>query len=123
RPEQLVITSLLGTNVADYLLTICVTTVLLRAACPTALAELYTTAICTPVVMVLGGIIPKDLFRRAADALMYPLSLPLTICHRLAVLSGAAWLLTGLSGKLIRRIESLKLGRDGEFARVVWRAR
>src|SRR5262249_41706027 len=115
RPEQLVITALLGTSVSEYILTICVTTMLLNAAVSSGLAELYTTAICTPAVLVLGGIIPKDLFRRAADTLMYPLSLPLTACHRAPVGLGIVHLMTALSHSLIRRIDPMKLTREEEL--------
>ena len=64
RPQDLVITTLLGTNVADYLATVCVTALLLRAAEAQNLAGIYATAILTPLILVFGGVMPKDWFQR-----------------------------------------------------------
>jgi CBS domain containing-hemolysin-like protein len=112
KPEQLVIAFLLGTNVADYVLTVSIAAWIQGSVGSAGMAEVWTTAICTPLVLVLGGIIPKDLFRRAADTLMYPLSLPLAICHKLAVASGIVFLMTALTHALIRRIDPVKLSRE-----------
>lgn len=105
RSDELVITTLLGTNVSDYVLTACLTALLLSAALSAGAAELYTTAIATPLVLVFGGIVPKDWFRRDADRLMLRLAGPLVIAHRLARWSGALWLLRAWTRWLIGRID------------------
>lgn len=115
KPEELVVSFLVGTNVADYILTVCVAAWIQKSVTAPGLAELYTTAVCTPLIMVLGGIIPKDLFRRVPDSLMYPLSIPVAVWHRLAVLSGLAFLLTSLSHALLRRIDPMKLRREDDL--------
>ncbi len=101
-PESLVATALLGTNVMDYLVAACVTAVLLRATVSSGGAELYATAICTPLVLVLGGIIPKDWFRRDSDRLMYRLAFPLQAALALVRITGLAALLNLLSRRLMR---------------------
>lgn len=105
RPEDLVITTLLGTNVADYLLTACVTAVLLRAAVSGGLAEVYTTAIATPLILVFGGIVPKDWFRRESNRLLLRLTWPLLLSLHAARATGLVWLLRGLTHALVRWID------------------
>ena len=115
RPQDLVITTLLGTNVADYLATVCVTALLLHLAVAEKLAELHATAIMTPLVLVIGGVMPKDWFRRESDRLMYPLALPLAWCRQAARWTGLLWLLGGLTRGLIRRIDPLRAEVDEEL--------
>jgi hypothetical protein len=38
----------------------------------------------TPLILVFGGVMPKDWFRRQADRLMYPMALPLSWCRHAA---------------------------------------
>ena len=115
RREDLVITTLLGTNVADYLLTVCVTVLLLRAVVSGSLAEFYATAIVTPIILVFGGVIPKDWFQRQSDRLMYPLALPLKWCWRVACWIGVVWLLRTLTRRLLHRIDPLRASAEEDL--------
>lgn len=115
KPEELVITALLGTNVADYLATVCLTALLLRLLQNPSLAEIYATAVLTPVILVFGGVIPKDWFRRESDRLMYLLALPLLWCRRLARATGLVWALGLLTRRLVRRIDPLRPGLEAEL--------
>ncbi len=64
-------TLLIGTNVANYLATVCVAYLLGRAfGVPAGASEIYTTAIVTPVIFVFGEVVPKTLYQRHADVLM-----------------------------------------------------
>lgn len=104
KPEQLVITTLLGTNVCDYVVTGCLTALLLRTAATPASVELYVTLIAAPVIMVFGGIIPKDWFRREADRLMVALGPLLAVALRITQATGMIWLLqiwTRLVGRIV----------------------
>ena len=105
RPQELIVTTLVGTNVADYLATVCVTAALLQFAAARDLAQIYATAILTPLILVFGGVIPKDWFQRQADRLMYPLALPLTWCRRAVRWIGLMWVLTRLTERLTRWID------------------
>jgi putative hemolysin len=115
RREDLVITTLLGTNVADYLLTVCVTALLLGVAVSGSLAEIYATAIVTPIILVFGGVIPKDWFQRQSDRLMYPLALPLKWCWRGACWIGVVWLLRTLTRRLLHGIDPLRASAEKDL--------
>ena len=104
-PRELLITTLVGTNIADYLATVCFTAFLLHLALPEEYAEVAATLILTPMILVFGGVVPKDWFQREADKLMYPLSEALTGCHRMVRWTGLMFLLDRLSKFLIRRID------------------
>ncbi len=72
----LLFTTLVGTNIANYLAPVCLTMVFLGSLDTASdlqrehLAELYTTLILTPGVFIFGEIVPKNLFQRNADRLM-----------------------------------------------------
>lgn len=93
RPDELVITVLVGTNLADYICSISLAALVMLAGAPPHLSDLYAAAIGTPLVLVFGGIIPKDIFQRHADRLMYALSGPLLACRQATRIVGASWLL------------------------------
>lgn len=105
RPEDLVIATLTGTNVADYLASAFAVALLVDLGAGGARAELYATALLTPLVLVFGGIIPKDWFRREADRLMYALAAPLDWTIRALRGSGLLWLLRSVTTALLRRVD------------------
>lgn len=104
RPEDLVILALLGTNIADYLATACVAALLLRAAVSAGMTEFYATAISTPLILVFGGIIPKDWFRRESNRLMARLSGVLWLALRAARATGIVALLRGVTHLVYRGV-------------------
>lgn len=106
RPEDIVIAILLGNTLADFIATTAITMLLTRPGGEGS-AELLTTLIMTPLVLIFGGIIPKDLFQREADRLMYTLSLPIYAGVRVGTWTGMIPLLRGLTRLVIRLI-----GRD-----------
>lgn len=115
RREDLVITTLIGTNVADYFATVCVTALILRSAISEELAEVYATAILTPLILVFGGVLPKDWFQREADHLMYVAVVPLGLLRRAAAGLGLIALLRGLTRGLTRWIDPARATRDEEL--------
>lgn len=102
--EGLITVTLIGTNIANYLTTTFTAMLLSRAAAgmTTAEIEIYTTVILTPVVLVFGEILPKNLFRISADRLMLRCGLPLQIGYSVArsigVLAALKWLSTRVIG-------------------------
>jgi CBS domain containing-hemolysin-like protein len=110
RPENLVITMLLGTNLADYFTTACVAALLLRAGTAANLTEVYATAIVTPLILVFGGIIPKDWFRREANRLLLHASWLVLVLVQAAQATGLVWLLRTLSHALVRRVDPQRAG-------------
>jgi len=105
RPEDMVISALVGTNVADYIATACMAALLLHAAVGEGLAALYATAIVTPLLLVFGGIIPKDLFRRESNRLLARLSGVLWIWLRLVRATGIVTVLRALPRAILRWLD------------------
>ncbi len=83
----LLFSTLVGTNIANYLAPVCLTMVFLGSIDADNdtqrehLAELYTTLILTPGVFIFGEIVPKSLFQRNADLLMSRVSSLLNVTH------------------------------------------
>jgi len=113
QPDRTVMTTLLGTNIMVYM----ATSLAARLLSFHDRAELLATFIMTPVIFVFGEMIPKDLFRRNADSLMYLLAGPLDAIRFLltpvtavlgGIVSAATWKLpreqrgTALSGAALR---------------------
>jgi len=72
RPDATMMTTLVGTNLMVYAATALATELLSTRPH----AEVLATVIMTPVIFVFGEMIPKDLFHRKADSLMYVLAGP-----------------------------------------------
>ncbi len=106
----LLFTTLLGTNLANYLAPICLTVLFLHTidsespAESEHLAELYTTLILTPIVFIFGEIVPKNLFQRDADRLMSRVSSVLRVTHRLFQWTGIIWVQRHISDFALRRL-------------------
>lgn len=115
RPENLVILALLGTNIGDYVATACITALLLRATPGEGLTEIYATAISTPLILVFGGIIPKDWFRRESNRLLSYLSGPLWAAWQVGQITGLVPILRGLTQQLFRWIGPTGAAPTTEF--------
>ena len=111
REEDLVITTLTGTNVADYLATAAVSAILLKLQVGAAMTEVYATVILTPLVLVFGGIMPKDLFQRRADQLVPRLAPVLRATRTLLGWLGLLFALRSIASLLLR---ALKVDRAAE---------
>lgn len=103
KPEDLVIAILLGNTLADFACTTAVTLLLTQPGLELP-GELLTTVIMTPLVLIFGGIIPKDWFQREADRWMYALSLPIYLAVRIGTGIGAIPLLRGATRLIVRWI-------------------
>ncbi|MDX1733606.1 MAG: hemolysin family protein [Halioglobus sp.] len=75
RPEVLLSTTLVGTNISLVLLTAIATTAAITAVGDSG--DLYATLVLIPITLILGEIVPKSVFQQQADELtpriMYPL--------------------------------------------------
>ncbi|MGE3181400.1 MAG: CNNM domain-containing protein [Phycisphaerae bacterium] len=120
RRDDLVTAALVGTNVADYIITVCLTLLLLQLAVPANRAELYATAILTPTILVFGGVLPKDFFRRNAESLMYRAVVPLQFVVALLGATGVLGLLRLVTRWLSRLIGGVTVRETGS---VLTRAR
>jgi CBS domain containing-hemolysin-like protein len=93
-------TTLLGTNLANYLTTVSLALLLTRQIrLSEHQVEVYTTLIVTPLLFVFGEVLPKNLFQRDADRLLYPVAAMLVAAKR--VFAPLVWALTMLSTRLL----------------------
>lgn len=90
----LLFTSLVGTNIANYMAPFCLTMVFAHTLDISnqvereRMAELYTTLILTPTVFIFGEIVPKNIFHLNADALMRRISSFIQVTHQLCRVMG-----------------------------------
>ncbi len=98
----LLLSMLVGTNLAHYLITSIVTYMLLSQVEAAHTAELSATLITAPVLLVFGELIPKNVFFYRADVLM-PLFAPvLYVFHKFFSWCGVVPLLKFVSGIFAR---------------------
>lgn len=95
--------TLVGTNVANYVTTLAVTYLFADLVGLSDIqAQLYTVVALTPVVFVLGEMVPKTLFQLHADRLLARGSRLLAFADRLLRLTGIVWVLTRLAERINR---------------------
>ncbi len=112
RQQETVLGILLGTNLANYLLTMCTTTVLMQlAGFHPNRVEVYTAVILSPVIFVFGDVVPKNWYQVEADRLMYHSARLLRGSVVLFRYMGILWLLhkmTRLGARLAGHDENLE---------------
>lgn len=91
KPELLLATTLLGTNLALIVFSVAVTMALLQSGGGEALAILMVT----PITLVLGEVVPKTLFQQHADTLVTKVVYPLRAASW--VLRPVVWLTSGFA--------------------------
>lgn len=96
--------TLLGTNLSNYLATVSMALLLARhIRLPAGQVEVYTTLIVTPLLFVFGEVLPKNLFQRDADRLLYGGAVALTAAKR--VFAPLVWAFTALSARLTAALD------------------
>ncbi|RIK68511.1 MAG: hypothetical protein DCC65_02635 [Planctomycetota bacterium] len=110
RPS-LLSTTLLGTNLANYLAPLSLTVLFIQAADAGltakqagARAELYTALILTPIIFIFGEIVPKNIFQRHADRLMPRVANILLLTRWFFRMTGLIGVQRGLSQFVLRRL-------------------
>lgn len=98
----LLLSMLIGTNLAHYLATSIVTYLFLMKAGTEYRAELFATLLTAPVLFVFSELIPKNIFFYRADLLMPYLSPILYGFHKLLSWCGIVPLLKFISGLFVR---------------------
>lgn len=108
---------LVGTNVFNYVVTVCLAYLLVRLGGVTGRAnELYATLITTPVIFVFAEVVPKALFERHSDPLMLRASPILAIFRR--VFSVPVTVLGWISAPIIRWIDPIGITAGDPRGRV-----
>ncbi len=93
----LLLSLLVGNNLANYLTTSIVAAVLLNKIGTERSAELFTTLLTAPILFVFSELIPKNIFFYRADTLMPHLSVFLYTFHKILSYSGIVPLLKFIS--------------------------
>ncbi|MGD8863207.1 MAG: hemolysin family protein [Myxococcales bacterium] len=106
RPEVLLTTTLIGTNISTVSLVTIGTAMIIRAAGEGG--DLYAFAVLTPLLLILGEIVPKSVYQQNADRLapriIFPLwSLSLLLAPVTLLFSASARTLARLIGSPIER--------------------
>jgi len=102
----LVLSMLIGTNLAHYITTSIVTLLLLSQVLVEHKAEVFATLLTAPVLFVFSEVIPKNIFYYRADSLM-PFFAPfLFVSHKLFSWSGIVPLLKNFSHLFVRLTRS-----------------
>ena len=113
---------LIGTNLANYAATFAVTALFLLAGAGDR-AEWYTIATATPVLFIVGESVPKLVFQRLAERLVYRLWWVLSVSSALFTACGVSPLVRGFSSLMMRLTpgasgKHVRSGQDG-FAAIV----
>ena len=98
----LLLSMLIATNLAYYLVTSIVTYVFLMRAGTEHRAELFATLLTAPTLFVFSELIPKNIFFYRADSLMPYLSPVLYVFHKVLSWCGVVPLLKFISGFFVR---------------------
>lgn len=102
-PQETVLAIVLGTNVANYLLTASAAEVAGRSfTIESTRADFYVPLMLAPLVFVFGDVVPKNWFQADANRLMM-LSAPLLrVTHAVFKWTGVLWVLRMLTRLLMR---------------------
>jgi putative hemolysin len=98
----LLLSMLIATNLAYYLVTSIVTYVFLMKAGTEHSAELFATLLTAPMLFVFSELIPKNIFFYRADSLMPYLSPVLYVFHKVLSFCGIIPVLKFISGFFVR---------------------
>ncbi len=98
----LLLSMLVGTNLANCFATSIVTFLLLARVGSEQTAELMVTVITSPILFIFSELIPKNIFFYRADLLMPYVAWPLLLFHKLFTYCGAVGLLKYVSGFFAR---------------------
>jgi putative hemolysin len=101
----LLLSLLVGTNLAHYIATSLITGVFLGMVASERVAELYTMAVAAPLLFIFSDLIPKNVFLRRADTLTFFVAPWVYASHKIFTWCGAVPLL-----KLLARLGARLIG-------------
>ncbi|MEL6330328.1 MAG: CNNM domain-containing protein [Planctomycetota bacterium] len=114
--ERLLAAILLGNNTCNYVGTLGLAALLAGAGLEGGAAAGVQMAVLTPVLLVFGEAVPKELFRVHADRATPGLALPVAVVRRAMTYSGVLPLVVGLARAVARSLGgeagSLGAGRE-----------
>jgi CBS domain containing-hemolysin-like protein len=101
RPEKLLVTLLVGTNISRYMETVAISAMFVEAGHADK-ADLFTIAVATPVMFAIGDAVPKQAFQRLGEHAVYRLTPLLRVSQWLFTVTGLAPLVSGVTHLLLR---------------------
>jgi putative hemolysin len=120
-PNNVLATLLIGTNIHQYIAAFAVSALFVLAGYEDN-AEWYTLAVTTPLLFVFKDSLPKNLFQRMPEKLVYRTIWPMRcfgllykLCGLTYLVRGFAWVLLRLLGKTAAQPQSL-LGHEALLA-------
>lgn len=111
KPRYLLATSLIGTNVCRYISTFAITSMFLMGGAG-GNADLYTVALTTPVLFILGDAVPKNCFQRLGERPVYALARFIRVSDILFRYTGLSPLVIALSTVVMKLTGSRKAASD-----------
>ena len=106
-PARLVATILIGNNLAHYFCALATTALLERQAYSQTTVLVANIFVLTPLVLIFGESVPKELFRIRADRLTYLFARPLVALRVLVTATGILPLVSYLS-RSVERLAGLE---------------
>ena len=111
RPNNLLAVLLIGTNISAYLTTFAISAMFLLAGAGHQ-TEWYTIATATPLLFVIGESVPKNVFQRAGESLVYRLTWVLHVSSVVFNALGLAPLVQGFAWICLRILPGKSIQQD-----------
>jgi len=111
--HALLISILIGTNLAHYLATSSITMLFLGKGVSEHGAEMLATLVATPILFVFCELIPKNIFLYRPDTLTGAVAPVLYVFHKALTLCGAIGLLKGISALFAKAAAAGRLREPG----------
>lgn len=100
RPNRLLGTLLFANNIVNYMASYAIAALFAGAGYTDWQVVGFNALILTPLLFVLGEVVPKDLFRVYSDRLVYPFAYPLLWMQRVLMVTGMLPLVDAVSKAL-----------------------
>ncbi len=114
RPNHLLAVLLIGTNIHGYLATFAISTLLLRLGFAHR-AEWMTILVMTPVLFVFADALPKTIFRKFAERLVYRLSPLVVFADYLFTFTGLSILVRSFGELMLKLAHRKPASVENEF--------
>lgn len=102
KPQVLLATTLMGTNLATITFSVTVALALLSSQADNG--ALLAVLLVTPMTLLFGEVIPKSLFQQHADRMVTRIVVPLRIAS--VVLRPGIWIMSGFAGAMTRLLRT-----------------
>ncbi len=111
-PRNLLAVLLIGTNIARYVSTFAITSMMVLAGAGEQ-AEDFTIAVATPIMFVLGDAVPKNVFNRLDEKPVYAMTLLVRVSDKLFKLTGLSPLVLAISWVVLKLVGNRR-GEDAQ---------